>query len=178
MRSGVGDDDFCLEHGRDFMRCDQGPIPYCEKCEDEQGCSEAERTATWRPIHKGGVEKGGINTLVSQVDTRPAPPSPSNLRPGPAHPMSEPWVIWQPIDMAPKDGTRILLSDGKFVGTGAWRERSGFRGTPARPEYYSECRWDIDGEQGDECPWANDYMGAVVAWMPLPLPPVAGIGAP
>lgn len=26
-------DDFCLEHGRNFMRCDQGPIPYCAKCE-------------------------------------------------------------------------------------------------------------------------------------------------
>jgi hypothetical protein len=31
----VNDEDFCLEHGRDFMRCDKGPIPYCAKCEDD-----------------------------------------------------------------------------------------------------------------------------------------------
>jgi hypothetical protein len=29
-------DDFCLEHGRDFMRCDKGPIPYCRACEREK----------------------------------------------------------------------------------------------------------------------------------------------
>lgn len=64
-------------------------------------------------------------------------------------------MTWQPMNNAPKDGTRILLTDGKFVGTGAWR-----------PPY----AWEIDGE-GDGCPWANDYMGEAVAWMPLPDPP-------
>ena len=60
------------------------------------------------------------------------------------------------------------------MATGAWREWSGFNNMLTSPEYVTEYRWDIDGEQGDECPWANDYMGEVVAWMPLPDLPIAG----
>jgi hypothetical protein len=76
---------------------------------------------------------------------------------------TEPMAAWRAIANAPKDGTRILLTDGKFVGSGAWREvRLG------------RFQWDIDGEQGDTCPWANDYMGDVVGWMPLPTPMTGG----
>jgi hypothetical protein len=31
----MSDEDFCLEHGRDFMRSNRGPIPYCAKCEHD-----------------------------------------------------------------------------------------------------------------------------------------------
>lgn len=34
-------DDFCLEHGRDYMRCDKGPIPYCAKCETDSVATPA-----------------------------------------------------------------------------------------------------------------------------------------
>lgn len=34
----MSDEDFCLEHGRDFMRCDKGPIAYCKKCDEQFSC--------------------------------------------------------------------------------------------------------------------------------------------
>ena len=30
------EEDFCLVHGRDDMRADNGPIAYCAKCDQEQ----------------------------------------------------------------------------------------------------------------------------------------------
>lgn len=29
-------EDFCLTHGRDFMKSDRGPIPYCARCDAPQ----------------------------------------------------------------------------------------------------------------------------------------------
>lgn len=34
-------DDFCPEHGRDHMKCDRGPIPYCTKCEPDWAAVKA-----------------------------------------------------------------------------------------------------------------------------------------
>jgi hypothetical protein len=78
--------------------------------------------------------------------------------------MTDLFGIWQTMNTAPKDGTRILLTDGTLVATGAWREEyNGARGK-------HEDRWSIDGERGDDCPWANDYMQEPTKWMPLPKP--------
>jgi hypothetical protein len=31
----ISPDVFCVLHGYDHMRCDQGPIPYCAACDEE-----------------------------------------------------------------------------------------------------------------------------------------------
>lgn len=32
----MNDEDFCPAHGRDHMKCDNGPIPYCTECQREE----------------------------------------------------------------------------------------------------------------------------------------------
>lgn len=62
---------------------------------------------------------------------------------------------WQPIETAPKDMTRVLLTDGRYVSVGSfyleWDKES-----------------DIDCEYGDCChaTWSPTH------WQPLPSPPV------
>jgi hypothetical protein len=52
-------DDFCLIHGRDYMRTNQGTTAYCERCTDPDFI-EAEKIAyaireyTYRPFHDAG----------------------------------------------------------------------------------------------------------------------------
>jgi hypothetical protein len=60
---------------------------------------------------------------------------------------------WQPIDTAPKDGTRILfLAYGDMVYAGDWNEcRESFE-----PDFW-------EGPNFDE--------GDITHWMPLPEPP-------
>jgi hypothetical protein len=65
------------------------------------------------------------------------------------------WVMWQPIETAPKDGEVILLYDGDrikwSVVSGAWR-------------------WDWPSPQ-----WADKDGGLYAKpshWMPLPEPPM------
>ena len=62
---------------------------------------------------------------------------------------------WQPIDTAPKDGTRVLLTDGKFTQIGLWCQ---WLSVPGNPE-----EWFYEGGRG----W-NDPTH----WMPLPTPPL------
>lgn len=68
---------------------------------------------------------------------------------------------WQPIEIAPKDGTNILVADADgWVGQVFWQKR-----------WYNENRpgWMIancDEEYGD-------YITAT-HWMPLPAPPNEG----
>lgn len=59
---------------------------------------------------------------------------------------------WQPIETAPKDGTRVLLG-GTFYGD-AWEMMTGF--------YQDGIGLKTDGAAGD---WI------VTHWMPLPAPP-------
>lgn len=40
------EDDFCVEHGRDFMKTDRGPIPYCAKCDEESAKDTAAKSNT------------------------------------------------------------------------------------------------------------------------------------
>lgn len=68
--------------------------------------------------------------------------------------------MWQPIETAPKDGTRILMTDGNLVSIGAWEEFS---------DHWST--WSCEAE-----PRPTDGPGACAGWwdvnptgwMPLP----------
>ena len=70
---------------------------------------------------------------------------------------------WQPIETAPKDGTRILLTNGTDVSIGAYEWCSGFYGA-----------WTNEYD-----PQPTDGPGAIAGWwtenpsywMPLPAPP-------
>jgi hypothetical protein len=57
---------------------------------------------------------------------------------------------WQPIDTAPKDGTRFLFSNGKIVGTGFY----------------------IKGHIFAADSWQGERDTIPKYWMPLPSPPV------
>jgi len=75
---------------------------------------------------------------------------------------------WQPIETAPKDGTRVLIADAKNVETGQWS-----------PAYYSGTGYFVDYDEG----WDDDRYDAAqrfyrngpqpTHWMPLPAAPVA-----
>jgi hypothetical protein len=69
-------------------------------------------------------------------------------------------MAWQPIETAPKDGTRILLSDGETVDTACWGriDMGGGKG------------WQRFVNVGGE--W-NDYgeFDNPTHWMRLPQPP-------
>ena len=59
---------------------------------------------------------------------------------------------WQPIETAPKDGTAVLVYDGKIT-TAEWYGLGG---------YWSLCRVGA---------WAEDSETDPTHWMPLPDPP-------
>lgn len=58
---------------------------------------------------------------------------------------------WRKIETAPKDGTRILITDGEDVGSAFWGK--------IRP---NEETWTDDGE---DSAWGGPYP---THWMPLP----------
>lgn len=71
---------------------------------------------------------------------------------------------WRPIEEAPKDGGAILLTTGKIVGSGRWREpmRGDHPGATAG-FFFDGATLTSFGPKGE---------GAVNAmWMPLPSPP-------
>jgi hypothetical protein len=71
---------------------------------------------------------------------------------------------WQPIETAPRDGTKFDL----------WIERDSYRVTDA---YWSDLQgwWCTDGDYGPEEPLPLAIVPAPTHWMPLPAPP-AGPG--
>ena len=76
--------------------------------------------------------------------------------------MPDPWPAWLPIETAPKDGTRVLL-------TGWWEDdpTSGHRWT-------CDGFWDDLTEEWFEHPDRVPTDGALVPpthWLPLPPPP-------
>jgi len=76
---------------------------------------------------------------------------------------------WQPIDSAPRDGTRLLLAEGRLFSAGSWCSFMG-----------GEPRWWTDNpvafaepdEQHANYDFAFDeYVKHPTHWMPLPTPP-------
>jgi hypothetical protein len=64
---------------------------------------------------------------------------------------------WQPIETAPRDGTRILMADATDMDTGQWTETV-WHGIPSGFEddrYDAAHRFDLGGKQPTH-------------WMPLP----------
>lgn len=75
---------------------------------------------------------------------------------------------WQPIETAPKDGTNIILADGKHATVGNWYHEE---------PYIHEYR-DLGGnyagqDEGDGFNGWVDWSGGITPthWMPLPPPP-------
>lgn len=81
---------------------------------------------------------------------------------------------WQPIETAPKDGTRIILTDGRTVEAGCF----------APDVHGDDFAWAfVDDYQG--CDLVTGYVGvaanawkntAVTHWQPLPEPPAEAKG--
>ena len=68
---------------------------------------------------------------------------------------------WRSIKTAPKDGTRILLKNGKWVSIGAWSEGAQFgNGEDQKPGWQL---YDCDDD-----PWYAVAIDAADYWMPLP----------
>lgn len=69
---------------------------------------------------------------------------------------------WQPIETAPKDGTRVLLGRAEWVEIGRWLANSrAYRGAPLGT-------WMDDADNGG--PEGHDWP---THWMPLPPPPAS-----
>ena len=73
-----------------------------------------------------------------------------------AHPMSEPWSIWHPIETAPKDGQHLMLgmADEQYVAEGYYDE--------AADAWFPPLQSDTD---------MPDMRIYPTHWMPLPAPP-------
>ena len=78
--------------------------------------------------------------------------------------------MWQPINTAPKDGTRVLLVQGDLIGVGRWHlEESGHWATISEKGGKRTQEWE-DTSSG----WWEDVpqdMYEPTHWMPLPAPP-------
>ena len=80
---------------------------------------------------------------------------------------------WQPIETAPKDGTRIIvggkapsgLSVHDVVGQAFWREEIRYAEDSPRCDEPAGFYWASDNRRSGKCQWY------VTAWMPMPDPP-------
>jgi hypothetical protein len=69
---------------------------------------------------------------------------------------------WQPIETAPKDGTNVLLFDGKAVGYGGWMSAEDQGAEPEEAHLIAVGWWSVD--LSDNSP---------THWMPLPPAPLS-----
>lgn len=76
---------------------------------------------------------------------------------------------WQPIETAPKDGTRIILAQNGGVEVGSWHaEDSGYYETISSTASERKQRW----VQTSDGYWTGlDEIYDPTHWMPLPSPP-------
>lgn len=75
---------------------------------------------------------------------------------------------WQPIDTAPKDGTKVLISDGRYVIDAYWDDNASLEQCERGPA------WQVFNCDGD-C-WYSVAVTDPTHWMPLPEPPNKEIG--
>lgn len=76
---------------------------------------------------------------------------------------------WQPIETAPKDGTKVLIVDESgnmdvAIYIEEWRERQEFVRSAKDGNVYRTVREDLGW-------WDSDYCIGPTHWMPLPEPP-------
>lgn len=69
---------------------------------------------------------------------------------------------WQPIETAPKDGTRILI----YQPDGQWKSRR-----DRRLEYIDVAYWHTPGNPEHPGFWTGGLTYRPTHWMPLPEPP-------
>jgi hypothetical protein len=69
---------------------------------------------------------------------------------------------WQPIDTAPKDGTRVLVygQRGDVIDIGSWRGCGRYRPRTKQRSAYFEKAWGADG--------SHIFSPQPTHWMPLP----------
>jgi hypothetical protein len=81
---------------------------------------------------------------------------------------------WQTMETAPKDGTRVLLTDGRFLTAGHYA---------AVPRFNMAARWWTDNpvafreedEQGVNYDhFFDEWVREPTHWQPLPAPPTSG----
>jgi hypothetical protein len=78
---------------------------------------------------------------------------------------------WQPIETAPKDGTRIDIWE--FCHDPAWRDETGIEnGTRIVDVWWQDGEWMAFNERdGDVCGVGFNEHYTVSHWMPVPPPP-------
>jgi hypothetical protein len=110
--------------------------------------------------HLIGIAPTCIGAVLANLNADRAIPSPGKAEA----------ERWQPIETAPKDGTEILLTNGKTVAEGQWCDEE-----PYIREYRdADGRW-IDQQESDGFEGWMDWSGGMkpdpTHWMPLPAAP-------
>ncbi len=77
---------------------------------------------------------------------------------------------WQPIETAPKDGTRILMADGKLFTAGRWAKSIWTPGGRWSTDYPIAFLEDDEETVNHDGGFDNE-VDHPTHWMPLPEPP-------
>ena len=75
---------------------------------------------------------------------------------------------WQPIETAPRDGTKILLAHSDVIDVGFWHVREQFRYEPYDRDGHDLYRRIADAPYEL---WDWNGPGCPTHWMPIPDPP-------